>query len=75
VYLGERVVVLSASPTTVMEEDSIDLGADRNQLDTRADPRFGQLRGHIYELIKDAKGGATRGTATLAAAARTGPTA
>jgi NitT/TauT family transport system ATP-binding protein len=75
VYLGERVVVLSASPTTVMEEVSIDLGADRNQLDTRADPRFGQLRGHIYELIKDAKGGATRGTATLAAAARTGPTA
>ena len=69
VYLGERVVVLSASPTIVMEEVSIDLGAERNQLQTRADPRFGQLRGHIYELIKDAKGGGAQyGSATLAGA-------
>jgi NitT/TauT family transport system ATP-binding protein len=69
VYLGERVVVLSASPTVVMEEVPIDLGTERNQLETRADRRFGQLRGHIYELIKDAKGGAA---ATRRAAVKTG---
>ena len=55
VYLGERVVVLSASPTTVMQDVPIDLGSVRSQLETRADPRFGQLRGQIYALIKDAK--------------------
>jgi NitT/TauT family transport system ATP-binding protein len=69
VYLGERVVVLSASPTVVMEEVPIDLGTERNQLETRADRRFGRLRGHIYELIKDAKGGAA---ATRRAAVKTG---
>jgi NitT/TauT family transport system ATP-binding protein len=56
VYLGERVVVLSSAPTTVMEDVAIDLGMDRNQLKTRSDPRFGHLRGHVYALIKDAKG-------------------
>ncbi len=55
VYLGDRVIVLSASPTTVMEEIQIDLGTSRNQLETRANPRFGQLRSKIYSLIKDAK--------------------
>ena len=61
VYLGERVIVLSASPTVVMEDVPIDLGVDRNELVTRADPRFGQLRGRIYALIKDAKGRAEDG--------------
>lgn len=55
VYLGDRVVVLSASPTTVMEDVPIDLGVGRNQMETRSDPRFGQLRGRVYALIKDAK--------------------
>jgi NitT/TauT family transport system ATP-binding protein len=61
VYLGERVIVLSASPTVVMEDVPIDLGVDRNQLETRADPRFGRLRGRIYALIKNAKGRAQDG--------------
>jgi NitT/TauT family transport system ATP-binding protein len=55
VYLGDRVVVLSVSPTIVMDDVPIDLGTSRNQLETRADPRFGQLRGRIYALIKSAK--------------------
>jgi len=55
VYLGDRVVTLSASPTTVMKDVAIDLGTERNQLETRASPRFGQLRGQIYGLIKNAK--------------------
>ncbi|MDN5843258.1 MAG: ABC transporter ATP-binding protein [Alcaligenaceae bacterium] len=55
VYLGDRVVVLSASPTTVMQDVSIDLGKSRDQLETRADPKFGRLRSQIYALIRDAK--------------------
>ena len=44
-----------------MEDVPIDLGVDRNQLETRADPRFGRLRGRIYALIKNAKGRAQDG--------------
>ena len=55
VYLGQRVVVLSNSPTVVAEDLAIDLPADRDQLSTRADPRFIELRGHIYSLIQQAK--------------------
>ncbi|CAM5185102.1 NitT/TauT family transport system ATP-binding protein OS=Castellaniella defragrans OX=75697 GN=HNR28_000909 PE=4 SV=1 [Castellaniella defragrans] len=55
VYLGDRVVVLSASPTTVMQDVPIDLGRTRNQLTTRSEPRFGELRSQIYTLIRDAK--------------------
>jgi NitT/TauT family transport system ATP-binding protein len=55
VYLGQRVVVLSSSPTVVAEDLAIDLPADRDQLNTRADQRFIDLRGHIYALIQQAK--------------------
>jgi NitT/TauT family transport system ATP-binding protein len=55
VYLGQRVVVLSASPTTVVEDLAIDLPAERDQLNTRADPRFVELRGHVYSRIQQAK--------------------
>ena len=55
VYLGERVLVLSARPTVVMEDVAIDLPADRDQLETRSDPRFARLRAHVYSLIQRAK--------------------
>jgi NitT/TauT family transport system ATP-binding protein len=55
VYLGERVIVLSASPTVVAEDLTIDLETERDQLTTRAEPRFLELRGRIYSLIKKAK--------------------
>ncbi|MGW3343030.1 ABC transporter ATP-binding protein [Nonomuraea rubra] len=56
VYLGRRVVVLSSSPTTVMEDLKIDLPAERDQLTTRSLPRFGELRGHVYRQIQRARG-------------------
>ena len=54
-YLGERVLVLSSSPTVIMEDLTIDLPDDRNQLDTRSSPRFAELRHHVYEQIQLAK--------------------
>ncbi|MEV0900856.1 ABC transporter ATP-binding protein [Actinoplanes sp. NPDC049802] len=60
VYLGQRVVMLSSSPTVVQEELAIDLPAERNQLTTRADPRFIQLRTRVYEQIQAAKRNAVR---------------
>jgi NitT/TauT family transport system ATP-binding protein len=55
VYLGQRVLVLSNSPTVVQEQLTIDLPDERDQLTTRADPRFTALRTRIYEQIQAAK--------------------
>ena len=52
VYLGQRVVVLSSSPTHVVEDLTIDLPDERDQLTTRSDPRFVELRTHVYGRIK-----------------------
>jgi NitT/TauT family transport system ATP-binding protein len=57
VYLGQRVVVLSKSPTWVQEDLAIDLAPDRDQISTRALPRFTELRTHVYEQIQRAKRG------------------
>ncbi|MEV7084968.1 ABC transporter ATP-binding protein [Streptomyces sp. NPDC093085] len=57
VYLGERVLVLSASPTVVQEQIKIDLPAERDQLHTRVAPRFAELRTRVYEQIQLAKRG------------------
>jgi NitT/TauT family transport system ATP-binding protein len=55
VYLGERVTMLSASPTRVLEDLEIDLPDERDQLKTRSDPRFVELRSHVYARIQEAK--------------------
>jgi NitT/TauT family transport system ATP-binding protein len=57
VYLGERVIILSSSPTVIQEDIAIDLPADRDQLNTRSLPRFTELRHHVYEQIQLAKKG------------------
>jgi NitT/TauT family transport system ATP-binding protein len=55
VYLGERVIVLSSSPTIILDDLAIDLPTERDQLETRSDPRFVELRHHVYEQIQKAK--------------------
>lgn len=57
VYLGERVVILSSSPTVVLEDVVIDLPDERDQLSTRSEARFAELRTHVYERIQEAKRG------------------
>lgn len=57
VYLGERVIILSSSPTVIQQDIKIDLPAERNQLETRSSTRFAELRHHVYEQIQLAKEG------------------
>ncbi|WP_336714029.1 ABC transporter ATP-binding protein [Arthrobacter sp. USHLN218] len=57
VYLGQRVIILSSSPTVIQEDITIDLPDERDQLNTRALPRFTELRHHVYEQIQLAKAG------------------
>ncbi|WP_371600144.1 ABC transporter ATP-binding protein [Streptomyces sp. NBC_00564] len=73
VYLGERVIVLSASPTIVQDELHIDLPDERDQLHTRVAPRFTELRTHVYEQIQVAKRAVRMDdTSTTSAASATG---
>jgi NitT/TauT family transport system ATP-binding protein len=55
VYLGQRVLVLSSSPTVVLDDVTIDLPDERDQLTTRSSSRFAELRGHVFEQIQRAK--------------------
>jgi NitT/TauT family transport system ATP-binding protein len=52
VYLGDRVVVLNGRPATVVDNVDVDLGADRDQIATRALPRFAELRTRVLTRIR-----------------------
>ena len=71
VYLGERVIILSSSPTVIQEDITIDLPEDRDQLETRSLPRFTELRHHVYEQIQLAKKGHRPAAAGAASAGST----
>ena len=55
VYLAQRVIMLSNSPTVVQDDLTIDLPDERDQLETRSSKRFTELRTHVYEQIQLAK--------------------
>lgn len=57
VYLGQRVLVLSNAPTVIQDDITVDLPDERDQLTTRQDPTFTELRARIYAEIQRAKNG------------------
>ncbi|MBA8808227.1 ABC transporter ATP-binding protein [Promicromonospora sukumoe] len=75
IYLGERVLVLSARPTVLLEDVAVGLGPDRDQLGTRGAPEFARLRTHVYELVQQAKQGARTLDAARLTSATGGPDA
>jgi NitT/TauT family transport system ATP-binding protein len=52
VYLADRIVMLSASPSVVKEMLPVDLPRPRDQIDTKARPEFTALRSHVFASIK-----------------------
>jgi NitT/TauT family transport system ATP-binding protein len=52
VYLSDRVIVLTHSPTEVKETVPVDLPTPRDQIATKELPEFSHLRAHVYRLIK-----------------------
>ena len=52
VYLSDRIVVLSPSPTEVKEILDVNLPRPRDQVSTKELPEFARLRAHVYRLIK-----------------------
>lgn len=55
VYLGDRIVVLSSSPTTVQETLDVPLPENRDQIGTKEDPEFLRLRGHVFKEIMESQ--------------------
>jgi NitT/TauT family transport system ATP-binding protein len=50
-YLAQRVMVMSASPGRIAETIDVALEYPRRQVETRSDPRFLQLREHIFRTM------------------------
>jgi NitT/TauT family transport system ATP-binding protein len=50
-YLGDRVLVLSKSPASIVSEIEVLLGETRDQIETRASDRFVSLRSEIAQLL------------------------
>jgi len=57
VYLGDRIVVLSSSPTVVQEILTVPLPVARDQITTKEDPQFLHLRSHVFREIMAAQAG------------------
>lgn len=55
VLMGDRVVVLKGRPSTVHEVIDVDLPRPRNR-ETTADPRFQELREHVWRLVMSESG-------------------
>jgi NitT/TauT family transport system ATP-binding protein len=53
IYLSDRVWLLSRRPSRIVEELAIDFPRPRNQLTTRAEGRFMEIRNRIYQRISN----------------------
>jgi len=53
VYLSDRILLLSQRPSRIIEELSIDFARPRNQVITRSQPRFMEIRNRIYQRIRN----------------------
>jgi NitT/TauT family transport system ATP-binding protein len=51
VYLSDRIVVLSAAPTTVREMLTVELPRPRDQVATKELPEFARLRAHVWRSM------------------------
>ena len=60
VYMSDRVIILTTSPSYVQEVLPIDLPRPRAQEVTKASPEFARLRTHVYRAITRAHGDTRR---------------
>ncbi|MBM4299656.1 MAG: ABC transporter ATP-binding protein, partial [Deltaproteobacteria bacterium] len=54
IYLSDRIWMLSRRPSQIVQEFRIDFSRPRHQVNTRAEPRFMEIRNDIYRQIGNA---------------------
>jgi len=54
VYLSDRILVLGGRPAGIMQEFAIDLGTERDQLETKAMRAFAEYRSEVFRSIQSA---------------------
>ena len=52
VYLADRVILLSNAPSQVIAEIEVDIPRPRDQIETKASPRFVELRAEVARRIR-----------------------
>lgn len=52
VYLADRVVVIAEKPATVVDVIETGFGSDRDQVETKADPRFSEARARVLIRLR-----------------------
>jgi NitT/TauT family transport system ATP-binding protein len=52
-YLADKVVVIAEKPATVVDVIETDFGEVRDQVETKADPRFAEARARILHRLRD----------------------
>ena len=52
VYLSDEIVVLHGKPAQVRDVVTVDVSFPRSQMQTRNDPRFTELRTHVYAMVR-----------------------
>ena len=51
VYMSDRIILLSGRPAAVEEDLRIELDRPRDQIKTKEEPRYLELRHHVYQLL------------------------
>ena len=62
IYMGDRIVVLSARPTRVVREIAVPLSRPRDQIVTREQPAFLEIRHEVMSLIRSERPGRAAGS-------------
>jgi NitT/TauT family transport system ATP-binding protein len=52
VYLSDEIVVLHGKPAAVRDVVKVEIPFPRSQMATRNDPRFTDLRTHVYGMVR-----------------------
>src|SRR6266567_8571602 len=60
ILLGDRIAVMTARPGRIKEMLDVPFGWPRNADAVRADPRFGEMRAHIWKQLHSARPQQTR---------------
>ena len=59
IYLGDRVIALAGTPSTVGDIIAVDLPHERDQVATKALPQFAELRARVFHAIRAAPAAVT----------------